>query len=83
MISVFHQPHAGEMSHLLGGRIENWVSHGSQDVGQPCGESCFRWRHCQWLCALGGVRGTYQGTATGESVCGSARTRTRVISAAV
>ena len=85
MISVFHQPHAGEMSHLLGGRIENWASRGSQDVVQQCGESCFLWRHCQWLCALGGVLEHIKvrrlASLYAEDM--SARPRTRVISVAV
>ena len=35
-----HRQHVGAMSHLLGGRIGNWVSPGSQDVGVTNHVSC-------------------------------------------
>ena len=58
------------MSHLLGGRIRNWVSPGSQDVERRSDESCFLWRHCRWLHEPGGVHRTCPSMVTDESVYG-------------
>ena len=48
-----------------------WVSPASQDVGQRCDESCFMWRHCRWLRALGGVHRPCSTMVADESVYGS------------
>ena len=60
----------GGVSHLLGGRIGNWVSPGSQDVERRCDESCSLWRHCRWLHEPGGVHRTCLSMVTDESVYG-------------
>ena len=47
-------------------RLRKWRS----GVNSGVDESCFLWRHCQWLRALGGVNTLCPSMVTGESVCG-------------